>query len=242
MVEVRALVDAAPDLLGQRGGGGRHLGDRGARTGQPGQAHPGPPGQPPVHRQGHGDVRVARRGPVADPPGQLPRARQRAGRAPRAARAAVIMSSSPNQASSSAARQAICLTPRIGPLTGRASGYHGGTGPASPPSWRSRAACCPPETTGVSRGPPHQDRRTHRSGSRSAGPSSARQPTATSAQPRTVHAAASASGAGTLTAACAAAIAHARASGAATCVGPGAAAPGPSISLPIRHGPGSEAR
>ena len=154
---------------------------------------------------------------------------------------AVIMSSLPKQASSSAACQAICLMPRTGPLTGRASGYHCGTGPANFLSWRNRAACCPAEMTGVSRTtssrPPNA---TVAFGP--AEPSSARQPTATSAQPRTVHAAASAFGAGTLTAAEAAAIAHACASGAATCVGPGAAAPGPSISLPIPHEHSSEPR
>jgi len=87
MVEVRSFVDAAPDLLRERGGGGRDLGDQGNGTGlgphSAGQAHPGPPGQEPVHRQAHGMVRVARRRPVTRSPGELPRAAQRARGAPR---------------------------------------------------------------------------------------------------------------------------------------------------------------
>ena len=81
MVQVGPLVDAAPDLLGERGGGGRDLGGRGARARQPRQAHPGPPGQPPGHRQAHGDVLSTGQRPVAGPPGELPCARQRARRA-----------------------------------------------------------------------------------------------------------------------------------------------------------------
>ncbi len=77
---MRPLVDAAPDLLLDRGGGGRDLGDHGGRAGQPGQAHPGPPGQPAAHRQPQRDVHIAGCGPVADTPGQLARADQRAGR------------------------------------------------------------------------------------------------------------------------------------------------------------------
>ena len=84
VVQVRSLVDAAPDLLRHRGRGGRHLGYRGTRARQPGQAHPGAPGQPPVdRRQAQRYVTLARRRPVADAPGQLARADQRAGRAGR---------------------------------------------------------------------------------------------------------------------------------------------------------------
>jgi hypothetical protein len=72
-----------PDLLRHRGRGGRQLEDRGTGTGPPGQAHPGSPGQPPVDRQVKRDVPLARRRPVANAPGQLARADQRAGRAGR---------------------------------------------------------------------------------------------------------------------------------------------------------------
>jgi len=130
----------------------------------------------------------------------------------------------------------------MGPATGRVSGYHGGTGPANRRSRRSRAACWPPETTRIdlitssrplnAPGPSRLAGR--RSGPANPGPSRATHPTATSAQPRIVHASASAFPAGTLTAAVAAATAHARATGAATCGGPGASAPGPRTST-IRH-------
>ena len=153
------------------------------------------------------------------------------------------MSSSPKPVTSLAARQTISLTSRIGSATGRVSGYHGGTGPANRRSWRSRAACWPPETTRsdliTSSRPlnaPGPSRRAGcRAGSMNPGPSRATQPMATSAQPRTVQASASAFPAGTLTAAVAAATAHARATGAATCGSPEPCAPGPRTSLPIRH-------
>jgi hypothetical protein len=153
------------------------------------------------------------------------------------------MSSSPKPVTSPAPRQTIPLTSRIGPATGRVSGYHGGTGPANRRSSRSRAACWPPETMRsdliTSSRPlnaPASSRRTRsRAGSMNPDPSRATQPIATSAQPLTVQASASAFPAGTLTAAVAAATAHARAIGAATCGSPEPCAPGPRTSLPIRH-------
>ena len=60
MVEVCSFVNAAPDLLRQRGRGGGNVCDRDT---QPRQAHPGAPSQPAAYRQAHRDVSPSRRWP-----------------------------------------------------------------------------------------------------------------------------------------------------------------------------------